>query len=467
MQRLYVKFALGILICVSLSFLCIIFIVRPLLDMQVNTKFLIRTAQATASIVDYLDSQPATVNEAQMLEELSHIVNYPLSLVEASEVAAELKPLKGHRRVFYSGTLQSLHDPTASLYTEIDGGSRYLIQGPLHLPYSPEERVNALLWWIPSIFVAIIVLGGSALLVLPLMRRLRRLDQGIRALYSERFQTRLEVDSADAIGKLAASFNDMAARTNQLFRERDELMQAVSHELGTPLSRMRLHIELLRQNQDDRTRKRHLSALEEEMGELDELTSELANWIEADAVADRTSRTEARRVLEQSVAYCQELYDIEVELTALASEDCPHQESKSKRGDWLYADQRLFQRAIDNILRNASRFARTRIVVSVMRTDNRLCIAVCDDGPGVPEEHRQRIFEPFTRVDGSRSRENGGLGLGLAIVKRIIDRYDGHVEVRDAPGGGAMFLTYWRLTPATSDEDRSFALPRRYPRSIV
>ncbi|MEM9864356.1 MAG: ATP-binding protein, partial [Myxococcota bacterium] len=113
----------------------------------------------------------------------------------------------------------------------------------------------------------------------------------------------------------------------------------------------------------------------------------------------------------------------------------------------VYGDRRTVQRVFDNLLGNAVRHANghVRLQLGAREMDgcNFALIRVLDDGEGVAEDQRERIFEPFARVEESRSRRYGGAGLGLAIVRRILERHGGTVSVDDAPGGGACFDVLW------------------------
>ena len=106
---------------------------------------------------------------------------------------------------------------------------------------------------------------------------------------------------------------------------------------------------------------------------------------------------------------------------------------------------RLFNRAVRNVLLNASRYARARIVIQWERRSEDLALEVVDDGPGIAESDRKRVFDPFTRADRSRSRDSGGIGLGLAIVRRIVEVHGGDVYADEAEGGGARIVMLWPL----------------------
>ncbi len=111
--------------------------------------------------------------------------------------------------------------------------------------------------------------------------------------------------------------------------------------------------------------------------------------------------------------------------------------------DEVLAHETYFRRALQNLVANAKRYAKSQVIVEYERDGDGLRLSVIDDGPGVKEEDRQRIFEPFIRVDDSRSRESGGAGLGLAIVARILKSHDGTVNVTADGAAGSRFVTVW------------------------
>ena len=120
----------------------------------------------------------------------------------------------------------------------------------------------------------------------------------------------------------------------------------------------------------------------------------------------------------------------------------------------IQADQRLLERALVNLLRNSARFAKHRIHISIQLTKNDVKIIIDDDGIGIPPGKRERIFEAFTRLDPSRSRDSGGVGLGLAIVKKVVDKHQGEIKVVDSPLGGARFVMQLPLTQQFHHDDQ-------------
>lgn len=235
--------------------------------------------------------------------------------------------------------------------------------------------------------------------------------------------------------ELAESFNAMAARIEALIRSRDELVQAVSHELGSPLSRLRFHLELL--NQDDRPSHDRVEAMARELDALDELVAELLSYVQSDDLELDRCEFDPR----QSLADLAELARLEA-----SGERSVNVQLEVPGGLEVCADRRLFQRAVENILRNSVQHAEAEVRVELGREGDFLCVAVHDDGPGIPEELRDKVTTPFYRVEADRNRRSGGVGLGLAIVSRIMQRHAGRLEINPSPLGGAMVATLWPLS---------------------
>jgi two-component system sensor histidine kinase RstB len=234
----------------------------------------------------------------------------------------------------------------------------------------------------------------------------------------------------------------MAERIERLVRGRDELVQAVSHELGSPLSRLRFHVELLESELTEQHRQR-LAAMSSELDELDELAAELLGYVQSDDL-----KLDQREFLPHKI-----LGDL-VELAKLeVSDDRTVQvDSKLAEGVVVAADPRLLQRAVENLLRNATRHARGHVLLEAILGEGALRVAVHDDGPGIPEHLRDKVLAPFYRTQSDRGRRTGGVGLGLAIVNRIVQRHGGQVLIGDSPLGGAVVTTVWPRARRESTE---------------
>jgi signal transduction histidine kinase len=290
----------------------------------------------------------------------------------------------------------------------------------------------------------------ASLVALRVERKLTKVERASQALAGGHLGSRVDVQRGPP-DELAASFNAMADRVERLIRSRDELVQAVSHELGSPLSRLRFHMELL-ENQSDEQREERLAAMGRELDALDALVAELLGYVQSDELA----------LDPRTFDPIQDLNDL-AELARLESPedrevDVVLELAEAAR---ILADQRLFQRAVENILRNAMRFARGKVLLELTQDDERVRVAVHDDGPGIPEELRERALLPFVRLEADRDRRTGGVGLGLAIVSRIVSRHGGQLTIASSPLGGAMVATSWpRAGAAAAPGSQGWRRPR-------
>jgi signal transduction histidine kinase len=272
----------------------------------------------------------------------------------------------------------------------------------------------------------------AGLLAFRVEQRLTKVERASQALAVGDFSVRVDNQHGPS-DELAANFNAMAERVERLIRSRDELVQAVSHELGSPLSRLRLHMELL-ENQSDMQREERLIAMTRELDALDELVAELLDYVQSDELALDRHAFDPNRALTDLA----ELARLE------APDDRPVEvDLEFPNGASVFADQRLFQRAIENILRNSVQHARGKVLLELKQDEEHVRVAVHDDGPGIPEELREKVMVPFFRLEADRSRNTGGVGLGLAIVSRIMHRHGGRLAIDSSPLGGAKVETLW------------------------
>ena len=224
----------------------------------------------------------------------------------------------------------------------------------------------------------------------------------------------------DEIAWLAERFNVAATRIETLVGAHRTLLANASHELRSPLARIRMALEMLDRGDTAKAR----SEITRDISELDQLIEEIL-------LASRLDSPDAP----------QEPFE-EIDLTALVAEEC------ARTGADLNVDgvivmqgsPRLLRRLIRNLLENARHHGgeATAIDVSLANKDKIITLAVCDRGPGVPEAERARIFEPFYRLKGT-SESSGGAGLGLSLVRSIARRHGGAVHCDEREGGGACF----------------------------
>lgn len=302
----------------------------------------------------------------------------------------------------------------------------------IHMPRSPQSQWRApfgFFWTLGLVGVAV------ALATYPIVRRLTRrlevLQRSVQQWGDGDLSVRVPVAGNDEVGFLATRFNHAAQQVETLVKTRDALLASqksllanASHELRSPLTRIRMGLEFMG-GATDASANRAKDEIARNISELDLLIDEIL----------LASRLDAKEV---------DLGTIEpVDLLGLVAEEC------ARTGATLHADpehgdllvpgvNKLLRRAVRNLLENAGRHANGETTLTLSQEGGLAVIRVCDNGPGVPEAFRERIFEPFYRLPGASERD-GGVGLGLALVKSITQRHGGEVSCKDSPTGGACF----------------------------
>ncbi|MGN7444367.1 ATP-binding protein [Pseudomonas lactis] len=247
--------------------------------------------------------------------------------------------------------------------------------------------------------------------------------------------SRILLPSRSTVRSLAGHFNQMAERIEGLIANQRELTNAVSHELRTPIARLSFELDQLRQQSDPRQSRALINDMYADLGELEEMVSELLTYASLEPGATQVTREhiEAHSWLDSVIGAV--ALEAEAQGVQLSLRTC--------EVDVIQIEPRFMARAVINLLRNAIRYADHRVEVSLVKFGSGYEVRVNDDGPGVPLEGRTKIFEPFLRLDASRDRRTGGFGLGLALVKRVSQWHGGQVEVLDSEWGGASFRMTW------------------------
>ena len=313
----------------------------------------------------------------------------------------------------------------------IEGTSKVLQIGPIPNPWIA-QTIN----YIVLVVLAAVIALAALVWLRSLWHDMTMLDQSTVALGQGKLDTRLDVSRRSPVKGLATTFNFMAERIQHLIGAHKELTNAVSHELRTPIARLRFAIDMLDDARDDTDRQRYLQNVRADIDELDSLVNELLGYARLDR-----EKPELRL---DDISLSPWLDEI-VDQTSLEAPEIDVTRSADPAGQALRAmvEPRLMSRAVSNILRNAAHYADSAVRVSAKADEGVVQITIDDDGPGIPAGDRERIFEPFTRLDTSRTRASGGHGLGLAIVHRIMEWHQGEVRVDVSPLGGARFCLSW------------------------
>ena len=269
----------------------------------------------------------------------------------------------------------------------------------------------------------------------PVMRRLtlrlEALQRGVERWGAGDLSARINSEGRDEVAFLARRFNHAAERIETLMQSHKSLLANASHELRSPLARIRMGLELIGVDKASPQR----MEISRSIGELDQLIDEI---LLASRLDTKQADAEPFETLDLTGLAAEECARANVELQAELPSGPGAGFSLAMQGS-----PRLLRRLIRNLLENARRYSQGDISLELAwrGTGQRqqAIIKVHDRGPGVPSAQRERIFEPFYRLPGASERE-GGVGLGLALVKSISERHGGSVRCEERPGGGASFI---------------------------
>ncbi len=257
-----------------------------------------------------------------------------------------------------------------------------------------------------------------------LQRQLRQFGQGMQLPDPP-------LPDSSLLAPIARSVRQMASQIIRLMSLQREMTHAVSHELRTPLARLKFALEL--QPLADAEKQ----AMQQDLAELDQLVDEMLDYARLEA--------QTVRLTFEDVDLVELLENLLEKLAPLPG--APILLQRPARLRWT-CDGHYLERALQNLLLNAKRYARSQVMLSVQQQGNWLQLVVEDDGPGIPPDQREAILQPFVRVDQSRNRDKGGFGLGLAIVSRILGWHQGRLRIDDSLLGGARFSLSLPQDPA-------------------
>lgn len=376
-------------------------------------------AQRVAAVHRAIDSQ--TGNERQALAERLSTPRQHVSVVtatpdaasamtETSEFLARLAEVLGPETNIRPVMLPRVGAFAFDVYIELKSGGWLRIEGsaPKEIFAWPVHLFGNLALMLAVVLVLIWFVARMT------VRPLTQLAAAARGLGEDLRQTPLSEDGPSEVREAAQAFNAMQQRIRHDIEERERFLAAVSHDLKTPVTRLRLRSELLA---DENLRERMLRDLDE----MQHMLSGSLDFLRGNAADEPSSPIDM-------VALLESLVDDQIEMGHEVSLTAPASLRFTGRPQAL-------RRAIGNLIDNALKYGK-RATVELKAEDDSLRIVVEDEGSGLPEEELEKVFEPFYRVETSRNRETGGVGLGLAIVRQIARRHGGEVSLSTCPSGG-------------------------------
>ena len=271
------------------------------------------------------------------------------------------------------------------------------------------------LWW--GALIGLLSLLGAYLITSRISRPLNLLVHAAERLRNGEPAPRLPEDSVDELREVSRTFNEMAESLVRLDSERTLLLAGVSHDIRTPLARLRLAVEMLPEKECESLK----SGMIEDIADMDNIIHQFLDFV-------RGVEGEPTKMM-----------DINGLLTALHD-----RQARAGRDLNLTLSSTYFiplrplamQRLLDNLVGNAYAYSKGKVEVTSKITAEKIVISVLDNGPGIPPEHAQRLLRPFERMDSARTKNEGGSGLGLAICNRIAKLHRGSLELINRPTGG-------------------------------
>lgn len=379
--------------------------------------------QASASIYLILRDLQRTPMELRhdRLKTLQSRFRYDIALLD--QLPRAVDPLqrqrldRGEQVVLFSDDTQ-----TVVSYAQI-GPSTWLQLGPIALfnqyPVSLLAGVS---------LMALLLLGTATWwFIRTLEKRLRQVEKAASQIAAGNLNSRVATNSTDFVSRLARSFNRMAEQVQGLLRTQQEMIHAVSHELRTPVARVRFGMQMIEDFTDDPAIHKQLAGIDKDIDELNELVDEILTYarLGQDGLKLSFARSNVVQLTRETV---QSFQRTQPQLTLVLDVSGSH----AYQGD-ASVEPRYFQRAVQNLVGNAIRYARHRIRVRCHFEAETLRVDVEDDGEGIPEHDWERVFAPFSRLDDSRARSSGDYGLGLSIVQRITYWHRGGALVDRSP----------------------------------
>ena len=384
-------------------------------------------------ILDYLVYYPG--QEKEYLARIQDYFSYPVSIENVQNLPLDSEQI-GRLRLDHSIILYrdsaSIRGTTISIISPIPGStSQVLVMGPVPLfnwmPFQLATGITLL-----SLFV--LSLGVYGLLV-PMQRKLREVSYALNKMKTGNMSLRLPVEGSDEMATLASSFNNMSDHIQRLIEAQRELMRAVSHELRTPVARIRFGVEMMADEDDYDYRLQQVEQIDKDIEALNTLIDEIMTYakLEQGMPSIEFEKVNLFEVLNQ----------VALETEALKTQKII--ELHSMPDVVVEAERRYLHRVIQNLVGNAVRYCDNKVLISGgLDQDGQAYVSVEDDGPGIPEVDRARVFEAFARLDDSRTRASGGYGLGLSIISRIAYWFGGTIQVDQSPTlGGARFTMTW------------------------
>lgn len=294
-------------------------------------------------------------------------------------------------------------------------------------------------WALPTL-ISMVLAGGSICLIVVFMvqrltRPLQQLTEVAERVGRGESITPIPEEGPVDIQQTIRAFNRMYERLQRFVQDRTRMLAAISHDLRSPITSLRLQVELMK---DQEARGKMLDTLDD-MQRMTEATLAFAR----DEASTEVSRSVDLSALIDSL--CQDLADMGMDVKFESAQKTP------------YTCRPIsLKRAIRNLIENAVSYG-GRVEIKLRQHDTEFQIVIQDSGPGIPEQDFERVFQPFVRLEESRNKETGGIGLGMAIARSIVRNHGGDISLANLPGGGLTVTIHLPPSPLSQAADQTYA----------
>lgn len=385
-------------------------------------------------VLDYLMFYPG--QEQEYLAKIQKHFSYPINIYNIQDInldSEQIGRLRQDQSVMLYKDSATVRGTTISIVSPIPNQpTRVLVLGPVPMFNWMPLQLSAGI----TLFSLFLLSLGVYGLILPLERKIRQVRYALNRMKSGDLSLRVPIEGSDEMANLASSYNNMSDHIQRLIEAQRELMRAVSHELRTPVARIRFGTEMLAEEDDYNHRMHQVDMIAKDIEALNTLIDEIMTYAKLEQGTPSLDFDEIT------------LFDV-LDQVAVETEALKTQKEIELVAPPLYvkvdAERRYLHRVVQNLVGNAVRYCDNKVrITGGIHSDGMAFVCVEDDGAGIPEQDRKRVFEAFARLDDSRTRASGGYGLGLSIVSRIAYWFGGEIKVDESPTlGGARFIMTW------------------------
>ena len=386
-------------------------------------------------LLDYLVYYPG--QEQEYLKKIQQHFYYPVGIEKIADLNLDSEQIGRLRAdqgvILYRDSATERGTTISVVYPMPNSPGSVMVMGPVPMFNWMPFKLAAGITLLSMFLISLGVYG----LIVPMQRKLRQVNDALDVMKGGDMSLRVPVEGYDEMASLASSYNNMSDHIQRLIESQRELMRAVSHELRTPVARIRFAMEMLADEDEYDYRKQQVEMIDKDIEALNTLIDEIMTYAKLEQGTPSLDF--------ENIALVDVLEQVVVETNALKTNKII--QLNPMPSDLLVeAERRYLHRVVQNLVGNAIRYCDNQINLSggVNSDTGMAYVCIEDDGPGIPEEDRQRIFEAFARLDDSRTRASGGYGLGLSIVSRIAYWFGGTIAVDQSPVlGGARFMMSW------------------------